>query len=233
MRSFGSWTATCISSHWVRGSGGVVFVDVVIIIIVVVAAVFVIDAVVLRFVVVVGVVVAVVVVVFRNGSFQHDLLSGPLTNIALALSLDSTFPERLGLDNFTIMGGAHHGKGNAGLSSEFNVYDLLLSSSSSSSSSSYFNHITISSFLTFRHADPESANICLEFMRRTTMVTYELTLTTDFGWDWHREKLEANLEGHAAAKLLFEVTKAYKRTIRFCVILLRHFGFVRSYISLV
>lgn len=35
--------------------------------------------------------------------------------------MDPTFAQKLGPDNFTIMGGAHYGKGNAGLSSEFNM----------------------------------------------------------------------------------------------------------------
>jgi inosine-uridine nucleoside N-ribohydrolase len=110
----------------------------------------------------------------------HLVALGPLTNVALAISMDPTFADKLGPENFTIMGGAHYGKGNAGLSSEFNV-----------------------------HADPEAAHICLEFVSSTTMVSFEVTTTSDFGWDWHNEVLDT--KSNKVTKLLSEITQAYKK----------------------
>ena len=44
---------------------------------------------------------------------------GPLTNVALALRLDPTLPERV--DRLLIMGGAVNGRGNTSVSAEFNI----------------------------------------------------------------------------------------------------------------
>lgn len=55
----------------------------------------------------------------KEGNFNLICI-GPLTNIALALCLDSKFHERI--DNIYIMGGTIHGKGNVTHNSEYNFF---------------------------------------------------------------------------------------------------------------
>lgn len=49
----------------------------------------------------------------------HLVTLGPLTNVALALRLDPSLPERIG--RLSIMGGAVNGRGNTSLPTEFNI----------------------------------------------------------------------------------------------------------------
>jgi purine nucleosidase len=50
----------------------------------------------------------------------HLITLGPLTNVALAFSLDSTLPSKL--KHLTVLGGTHDHQGNVGQIAEFNMY---------------------------------------------------------------------------------------------------------------
>lgn len=92
----------------------------------------------------------------------HLVALGPLTNIALAIVINPSFTSHFGQNNFTIMGGAHHGKGNATYSSEFNI-----------------------------HGDPEAAAICFSGISMTNLVSYEITEDNDLHWDFYDNILGA------------------------------------------
>ena len=47
---------------------------------------------------------------------------GPLTNVALAVSLDPNLGKKIRKGHFWMMGGSHLSKGNCSYSAEFNVY---------------------------------------------------------------------------------------------------------------
>ncbi|KAH3759152.1 nucleoside hydrolase [Pelomyxa schiedti] len=63
---------------------------------------------------------AIVQMVNTNPHKYHLLCLGPLTNIAIAMSLDPTLPSKL--TGITLMGGSHLAKGNTSYSAEFNIY---------------------------------------------------------------------------------------------------------------
>jgi purine nucleosidase len=78
---------------------------------------------------------------------------GPLTNIALAVRLDPTFPQKI--RNFTFMGGTTSARGNTEvITAEFNIY-----------------------------MDPEAAFIALEAFPRATMLSWETTLAHPLTWE--------------------------------------------------
>jgi len=47
---------------------------------------------------------------------------GPLTNIALACSMDPSFPSKIKPGRFWMMGGSHFCQGNCSYAAEFNVH---------------------------------------------------------------------------------------------------------------
>lgn len=50
---------------------------------------------------------------------------GPMTNVALAVSLDPSLANKVKKGHFWMMGGSHLSKGNSTYSAEFNVYFVL------------------------------------------------------------------------------------------------------------
>jgi len=63
---------------------------------------------------------ALIRLVNEKPNHYHIIALGPLTNIALALSLDTSFSQKV--KTMTIMGGSHLCRGNTTFSSEFNIY---------------------------------------------------------------------------------------------------------------
>lgn len=76
---------------------------------------------------------------------------GPLTNIALAVQFDPSLPEKI--KQFYFMGGTIAAKGNAGLTSEYNI-----------------------------EGDPEAAFMVLREFPQATMLSWETTLWHPFTW---------------------------------------------------
>jgi purine nucleosidase len=80
---------------------------------------------------------------------------GPLTNIAMAIRLDPTFPQNI--KQFTFMGGTSDAHGNTPtVTAEYNIF-----------------------------ADPEAAHIVLNAFPQATMVGWEATLAHPIPWDHH------------------------------------------------
>lgn len=115
---------------------------------------------------------------------------GPLTNVAVALKLDPSLPQKI--KRFVVMGGAIYAKGNtSNVSAEFNVY-----------------------------ADPEAAHVVFEAWPQLTLVSWETTVAHGFsqelvdkwmGWTTpHAQffqqitaKTLAFLEAHFGNKMLY------------------------------
>lgn len=83
---------------------------------------------------------------------------GPMTNVALAVSLDPSLAKKVKKGHFWMMGGSHLSKGNTTYSAEFNV-----------------------------HVDPEAAEICFQRFSDITMISWEQTLDADLTWRWYDE----------------------------------------------
>jgi purine nucleosidase len=78
---------------------------------------------------------------------------GPLTNVALAVSLDPTLPQKI--KKLVFMGGAHTARGNTPtITAEYNIY-----------------------------CDPEAARMTLAAFPMSTMLSWEATLAYPIAWD--------------------------------------------------
>lgn len=81
----------------------------------------------------------------------------PMTNLALAIRLDPTFPSKI--KDFVFMGGAHSAIGNtANVTAEWNIY-----------------------------CDPEAAYITLKAFSKARMISWEATLEHPFAWEQYDE----------------------------------------------
>jgi purine nucleosidase len=87
---------------------------------------------------------------------------GPLTNLALAIRLDPSFPGKI--KQFVFMGGAITANGNTpNVTAEWNIY-----------------------------CDPEAAHIVLQAFPEATMLSWETTLQHPFSWQQCDELMELN-----------------------------------------
>jgi len=107
-----------------------------------------------------GSAIPVLIKLFQENENCHLVCLGPLTNVALAVSLEPDFANLVKPGYFTIMGGAHLCQGNSGLASEFNI-----------------------------HQDPEAASICFSRFPLLKMLSWEVTLTAPFPKLWCEQVL--------------------------------------------
>jgi inosine-uridine nucleoside N-ribohydrolase len=103
---------------------------------------------------------------FDNHPVAYLITLGPMTNVALAVSLDRSLAKKVKPGHFWMMGGSHLSKGNAAYAAEFNI-----------------------------HSDPEAAEICFQRFPDITMVSWEQTLEADLSWLWYDEviAIESNV----------------------------------------